>query len=61
MNFKKLTAFALVFVMIFCLAGCQTAPAPAEGGEIYLYGEVHAREDILEKELSLWKACYAKA
>ena len=60
MSFKKLTAFALVFVMIFCIAGCQKALAPAEGGEIYLYGEVHAREDILEKELSLWKDCYAK-
>ena len=59
-DIKKLTTFVLAFVMIFCMAGCQKAPAPAEGGAIYLYGEVHAQEDILAKELSLWKDCYAK-
>lgn len=60
MNTKKYIAFILSLVLIFCMAGCQAAPAPANGAMIYLYGEVHAQEDILAKELSLWKDCYAK-
>ncbi len=60
MSIKKLTTFFLAFVMIFCLAGCQAAPASAKGGIIYLYGEAHAQEDILARELSLWKDCCAK-
>ncbi len=55
---KKIIALILSAVLIFCMSGCQAAPA--EGAIIYLYGEVHAQEDILAKELSLWEDCYAK-
>jgi len=40
---------------------CLTACGPREeaaAGQIYLYGEVHANEKVLERELELWQDYY---
>lgn len=38
-------------------AGTDSRPR-SHTGEIFLYGEEHAVEEILEKEFELWSACY---
>lgn len=39
-------------------AEISTEVSPTEGGHIYLYGEQHGVEKILDKEFELWKAYY---
>ena len=63
----------LIVVMLLALtAGCSsdapqpqapneaTVTGPEEIGKIYLYGEYHANEHLLQKELELWRNCYAR-
>ena len=63
---------ALLVVMLLVLTACSsdapqpqapdktTVTGPEEIGEIYLYGEYHANEHLLQKELELWRDCYAR-
>jgi len=49
-----------IFTVLFIISGRQrnrSAEHP-EYGQIYLYGETHAEEAILEKELELWSSYY---
>jgi len=64
---KKLTALVLFFTVLV-IAGCQSSAAgnkTAEidkndySGQIYLYGESHGVQEIIEHEFSLWKNYYA--
>ena len=74
MKYNKLyhMVAALLVVMLLVLTACSsdapqpqtpnetTVTGPEEIGEIYLYGEYHANEHLLQKELALWKDCYAR-
>ena len=63
MKFRKFAAFVISFVILLCLASCadgtdkEITPGPS-AGQIYLYGEAHGVEKILEKEAELWKEYY---
>ncbi len=53
---------AVILVLLttsFFLTAC-TAKTPRTG-QIYLYGEEHGVERIMDKELELWSACYRDA
>lgn len=74
MKYNKLyhMVAALLVVMLLVLTACSsdapqpqapdktTVTGPEEIGEIYLYGEYHANEHLLQKELELWRGCYAR-
>lgn len=74
MKYNKLyhMVAALLVVMLLVLTACSsdapqpqapdktTVTGPEEIGEIYLYGEYHANEHLLQKELELWRDCYAR-
>ena len=74
MKYNKLyhMAAALLVVMLLVLTACGSEPrqpqtpnettvtGPEEIGEIYLYAEYHANEHLLQKELELWRDCYAR-
>lgn len=74
MKYNKLyhVVAALLVVMLLVLTACGSEPrqpqtpnettvtGPEKIGEIYLYGEYHANEHLLQKELVLWKDCYAR-
>lgn len=59
---------AVVLIMLVALVACSDSTEPADidipsnqsTGKIYLYGENHAVEKILEKELELWHEYYHK-
>lgn len=66
---KKIKTFipAVCFLLLMTLtsyaaltAGSQAKTATESSGQIYLYGEAHGIDAILEKELSLWKEHYEK-
>lgn len=65
MKYKRLFIF-IVASMMFALVACSSSPAyvdtsiPSEKstGKIYLYGESHGVEKVLEKELELWSKHY---
>lgn len=64
-----LPAMVLCLIMLG-LAACGRAhiqvpavtaeTAAADGGQIYLYGELHSEQAILDKELELWQGYYAQ-
>lgn len=64
----KITAFLLAMLLL-ALTACGSKPeapdVPAATvltgvGEIYLYGETHASERLLQRELALWKEHYTR-
>ncbi len=65
---KRIKSFALVsiFLMLLTLAACSartifgniTASRSHSSGQIYLYGEQHSVDKILDKEFSLWDGDY---
>ena len=65
MKNKGLIIFIAVSMM-FTLVACSQSntsndadiPSNKSTGRIYLYGELHGNEKILEKELELWKKYY---
>ena len=71
-NLYRMVALLLAVVLLALTAACGSEtqqpqdpakPAvtgPGEIGEIYLYGEYHANERLLQKELELWRDCYAR-
>ena len=63
---KRFNVIAFAAALIMALSACQnrsvqtaasTTPAPAKG-QIYLYGESHGVERILNKELERWQGYY---
>lgn len=72
MKSTKLFAFTMILSIIFVFSGCSktaskestTTPIPtlspqaSSSGNIYLYGELHAVEKILDRELELWNEYY---
>lgn len=70
MNKMKNIVFVVSLVLLLGMAGCSNnaepgsptpSPTPtpeAATGQIYLYGEAHAVESILERELELWSGYY---
>ncbi len=62
----KFFMFIIVLIMLFTLVACSDGITPVDTakiseqstGKIYLYGEHHGVEDILEKELELWDKYY---
>lgn len=71
-NLYRMVALLLAVVLLALTAACGSEtqqpqdpakPAvtgPGEIGEIYLYGEYHANERLLQKELELWRDCYTR-
>lgn len=65
-----LAAILLAATLGVALTACggepvSAAPATAEsaaidGGQIYLYGETHAQQSMLDRELALWQDYYAQ-
>ena len=53
-NLRKAAALVLVAAMILCLPGMAERPA----GQIYLYGETHSDEFLLDAEFELWYGYY---
>lgn len=64
MKCKKSIVLALALIMT--LSACQSSPVqttasqtpPLSQGQIYLYGEAHSVERMLNKELELWQGYY---
>lgn len=63
---KNTSVLAIAFALIILLSACQNSPAQADVstsalpivGQIYLYGEQHGVEKILDKEFELWYNYY---
>ena len=59
---KKISMLALVLMLMLILTTCDNAtnsketfsPPPETFGQIYLYGEQHGVEKIMDKEFELW-------
>lgn len=54
---------AIVVVLTIMLSACQSAPVPTSTptptqAQIYLYGEAHSVERLLDRELELWQGYY---
>lgn len=66
MNKKRRRILIVATVLLLALAACSNQQpdhtpgisTPASTGEIYLYGETHGVESILNQELELWQAYY---
>ena len=66
MNTKRRLSFAIAIMLLFTLAACSNRhtdhtpeiTAEPSDGEIYLYGETHGVETILNQELELWQTFY---
>lgn len=62
----KVFMFVAAFIMLSVLTACTVnnlpidtiTPSDKSTGQIYLYGEQHGVEKILEKELELWREYY---
>lgn len=59
---RRIAALLLALLLFAAPACAQEASIPAEQDEatILLYGETHAVQAILDRELALWQACYAQ-
>lgn len=68
MKNRKLFMFAISLIMVVSLVACSDSTTPVDTnnssdqstGKIYLYGEHHGVEKILEKELEVWGEYYHK-
>ncbi|MEW9124896.1 MAG: hypothetical protein AB2421_19445 [Thermotaleaceae bacterium] len=66
MKSRSIFAFAVTMIMILILSACSnsatlsdiSAPPLQSSGQIYLYGEVHGVDKILDKEFELWYEYY---
>lgn len=66
MNNRRFFMYTMSLVMLSVLVACSVRNAPVDTGtplekstgKIYLYGEQHGVEKILEKELELWNNNY---
>lgn len=65
---KSRSVFAMMMIMILMLSACSnsatqrdrdiSAPPSQSSGQVYLYGEAHGVEKILDKEFELWYEYY---
>ena len=68
MKNRKIFMFSVALIMLLALVACSDSITPVDKatssaqstGQIYLYGENHGEEKILEKELELWHKYYHK-
>lgn len=52
-------AFVLVFVLAVSASAGSSAPTAQSGaGQIYLYGEAHGSEPVMDRELAIWQSYY---
>lgn len=63
MRKTKFGVLATVIVLLLGMAACSDTPAPkntpsVSAGQIYLYGEQHGVDAILEKEFEIWHNHY---
>ncbi|NLO83959.1 MAG: hypothetical protein GX096_00800 [Clostridiales bacterium] len=58
MKSSKFIALIAAFVMLFSMTTCLASNAQDDSTQIYLYGEEHSVETILDKELALWHDFY---
>lgn len=66
MKTRNIFLFIVVLIMLLALPACSNKPAQSHistpslqsSGQIYLYGEHHGVEKILDKELELWNDYY---
>ena len=52
-----LTLMAVMAILL--TTGASQAPEPPSGGQIYLYGELHSDQFMLDMEFELWSAIIA--
>lgn len=58
---QKLWKLVLLFLLLVLLAGLiWNNVKTGTGAQIYLYGEEHSQQSILDKELEIWGGYYAK-
>lgn len=58
---KKTVILKIIILLIAVLSGCSNAQNETiniHEGQIFIYGEVHERKEIMEKELELWGDYY---
>ena len=59
---RKVIIAAVIVVVVLIFGGYfvmrSVTKSRNTSGEIFLYGEIHAAEGILEKEFELWSSCY---
>lgn len=66
LKIRSVFAFVMVMIMIMVLSACSdsethsdiSASPSKSSGQIYLYGEVHGVDKILDKEVELWYEYY---
>lgn len=63
MKSKKICALILAVIAFFGMVSCSNGSAtsdapPSAAGQIYLYGEWHGIDAILEKEFEIWRDHY---
>lgn len=66
MKSKNIFTFAIAMIMILVLSACSNSikqsdtsvEPPQSAGQIYLYGEVHGIDKIIDKEFELWYEYY---
>lgn len=58
---SRITALSLCAALLLALCGCASpGESTADCGQIYLYGETHGKQAILDYELEQWQGCYAQ-
>lgn len=66
MKSRNISALAIAMIMILVLSACSNSatqsdistPPSQSSGQIYLYGEAHGVDKILDKEFELWYEYY---
>jgi len=61
MKSRSIFTFVMATIMIMVLSACSSdisAPPSQSSGHIYLYGEAHGVDKILDKEFELWYEYY---
>lgn len=62
MKNRRYISFMLMLILLMTLVACSNSPESVSGpesssqvsGQIYLYGEYHGVEEIMDKEIELW-------
>ncbi|WP_265445224.1 hypothetical protein [Acetivibrio straminisolvens] len=56
---KHVLSLVMFFILLIALNACSSSSAPDSEKKIFLYGERHGVEKILQKELELWCEYYS--
>jgi len=51
---------AVLLIAALLLCACSAPEKPPSTGSVYLYGEAHGQQELLDQELELWREHYAQ-